>query len=359
MRKKTHEEYVSELADKNPNVEVVGEYVDAKTKILHKCNIDGYEWDVTPSNMLSGKGCPKCAGNNKKTHIQYIEEIKKINPNIEVVGKYINSQTKLLHRCLVDGYEWEATPSHIILGTGCPKCAGILNKTHSEYIKELYIINPNIEAIDEYINACTPILHKCKKHNVIWKAYPTNLLKGQGCCKCLREKIHIKNSMTNEQYVKKLQVINHNIISLEKYINSRTPILHKCLKDNYKWKASPNSILSGTGCPKCNESHGERQIGLWLDKKTIKYEKEKRFNDCKSKKTLPFDFYLPDYNIAIEYDGGQHFKPIKHFGGDKAFEYTVKHDQIKNEYCKNNDIPLLRIPYYKNVEEELNNFLFI
>ena len=63
----------------------------------------------------------------------------------------------------------------------------------------------------------------------------------------------------------------------------------------------------------------------------------------------------------IEYDGEQHFRPIEYFGGQKKFELQQKHDTIKNEYCKNNGIPLLRIPYFKydNIEEELNNFLFI
>lgn len=74
---------------------------------------------------------------------------------------------------------------------------------------------------------------------------------------------------------------------------------------------------------------------------------------------LPFDFYLPEYNICIEYDGEQHNRSVKHFGGDKAFYTRIKHDNIKNEYCKNNGISLLRIPYFKNIEEELNNFLFI
>ena len=69
--------------------------------------------------------------------------------------------------------------------------------------------------------------------------------------------------------------------------------------------------------------------------------------------------YLPNNFICIEYDGGQHTKPIEHFGGAKVFERTIKHDKMKDEYCKNNGISLLRIPYFKNVEEELNNFLFI
>ena len=100
---------------------------------------------------------------------------------------------------------------------------------------------------------------------------------------------------------------------------------------------------------------------MWLDKNNIFYEPQMRFDDCCDIKTLPFDFYIPSLKIAIEYDGKQHFEPIEYFGGKESFEILQKHDAIKNEYCKNNGISLLRIPYYKynNIEEELNNFLFI
>lgn len=143
------------------------------------------------------------------------------------------------------------------------------------------------------------------------------------------------------------------------YVSANIPILHKCLIDGYEWSVSPSNLLSGHGCPKCNDSKGEKQVSLWLDNHHILYEKQKRFKDCCNIKPLPFDFYLPKQNICIEYDGEQHFKPKDHFGGQNGFEKRVKNDNIKNEYCKKNGISLLRIPYYKNVEEELNNFLFI
>lgn len=79
---------------------------------------------------------------------------------------------------------------------------------------------------------------------------------------------------------------------------------------------------------------------------------------------LPFDFYLPEYNLCIEYDGEQHFKPVDFANkgrewADKQFEIRRTCDEIKTEYCKKNNIKLLRIPYFKNIEEELNIFLFI
>ena len=87
----------------------------------------------------------------------------------------------------------------------------------------------------------------------------------------------------------------------------------------------------------------------------FKYEFQKRFEDCKDKKQLPFDFYLPDYNCCIEYDGRQHFQAIEYWGGEEVFQLTQFHDQIKNDYCKENNIRLIRIKYDEDVSEVLSN----
>lgn len=73
---------------------------------------------------------------------------------------------------------------------------------------------------------------------------------------------------------------------------------------------------------------------------------------------IRFDFYLIDYNVLIEYDGRQHFKSIEHWGGEEEFKKRKINDSIKEEYCKNNRIPLLRISYHDNVLEKLSEFFF-
>lgn len=136
--------------------------------------------------------------------------------------------------------------------------------------------------------------------------------------------------------------------------------MHKCLLDGYEWNITPTNILSGYGCPQCNESKGERKIRIWLQQNKISYIFQYKYVDCKDKNPLPFDFYLPDYNCIIEYDGEQHYKANDYFGGIEKLKIQQKHEKIKNEYCKNNGILLLHIPYYKykNIKEELDNFLF-
>jgi len=87
-----------------------------------------------------------------------------------------------------------------------------------------------------------------------------------------------------------------------------------------------------------------------LEKLNIKHNREKKFKNCKDKRELPFDFYLPDNNTCIEYDGKQHFEKTYHWSHDKL-SYTQKHDKIKNDFCKKNDIKLLRISYKVNFSD--------
>ena len=103
--------------------------------------------------------------------------------------------------------------------------------------------------------------------------------------------------------------------------------------------------LSGCGCGICNISIGESVIMNYLKNNNIIYVYEKKFSDCKNINALSFDFYLPDLNIAIEFDGIQHYESIDYFGGYDKLEYTQKCDAIKNTYCINNNIKLIRIKY--------------
>lgn len=363
-KKKTHEEYVIELAIKNSNIEVIGKYIDSKTPILHKCKIDGYKWFARPAKIMHGQGCPMCSGNVRKTTKEYANELAIKNPTIEVVGEYRGANKKIMHHCLIHDIYWEATPTRMLGGSGCEECKKekirLANKkTHEQYVNEVKIINPNIIVLGEYVNAETPILHKCLIHNIEWMAFPVSVLRGGGCYECGIEKSSSIRRKSHEQYVAEVMEINSDIEVVGIYVGSNIPILHKCKIDGYEWYAIPSNILFGYGCPQCNESSGERQIRQWLESNNIKYIYQMPFIDCHDILPLPFDFYLPNYNIAIEYQGEQHYRPVKYFGGEEKFELQQKHDDIKKKYCANNNIKLLEIPYWENVEETLNNFLFI
>lgn len=124
------------------------------------------------------------------------------------------------------------------------------------------------------------------------------------------------------------------------------------------WNIQQNQ---GVKCPLCDskESLGVKIITEYLEDNDIEYIKEYRFSDCKDIKTLPFDFYLPKYNICIEYDGQQHFKPNGFSSSEEHFIKTIKHDEMKNKYCQENNIHLVRIRYdeNKNIKNILSNIL--
>lgn len=124
---------------------------------------------------------------------------------------------------------------------------------------------------------------------------------------------------------------------------------------NFKIIASHH--LLGAGCPKCssNKSGPERKIERLLESNNISFNYNKKFDDCRNitGALLKFDFYLPDLNLIIEYDGEQHFKPAPHWGGQKALEETKARDLLKDQYCRDNGIKMLRIPYTENIETKL------
>lgn len=125
-----------------------------------------------------------------------------------------------------------------------------------------------------------------------------------------------------------------------------------CKEHSHEWYATISSRVYGANCPHCNESKGEKEIENILKQKHISYIGEKTFDNCKNQRLLAFDFYLPDYNICIEYQGIQHYESVD-FGGkgkqysEEEFELNQKKDQIKRDYCKKNNINLIEIPYWE------------
>lgn len=110
-----------------------------------------------------------------------------------------------------------------------------------------------------------------------------------------------------------------------------------------------------------NESNGELAVNSYLVKLGYDIKKQFTFDNCKDKRKLPFDtmFYIDEKLCLIEFDGEQHFKPIDYFGGEEHLRYIQFHDNIKDEYCKKHNIPLLRIRYdeFNKIEELINQFI--
>lgn len=357
-KKRTHSEYVSEVNLISSNIEVVDQYVGALTKIKHRCKICGHEWNVKPNSVLNGKGCPECAKlqrarSNTKTNEQFVSEVAMINQNIEVIGQYINSNAKIEIKCKLCGHVWLVRSADILMGHGCPKCSHkAMTKTQDKYVADLAIVNRDIKVIGKYINAYTKIKHLCLKCEHEWDAEPNAILHGNHCPYCsTRRKSH-------EQYIAELAIKNPNIKVVGEYINANANIAHRCTVCGYEWSIKPSHALHGLRCPSCRGTSGEQSIEQWLVANNVGYECQKRFADCKNKRMLPFDFYLPNYNCCIEYDGAQHFKEVNHWGGQEYLLQRQYNDKIKNDYCKKNNIYLIRIRYDEDVYEVLNNALW-
>ena len=183
---------------------------------------------------------------------------------------------------------------------------------------------------------------------------PHHHIRGYGCGKCGKEQINISNGkqLSQEQFLEKVSSIKGLDFTNSIYKTKRSNITVRCLiHGEYTTKAEV--LLKGCGCPKCKSSKGEDAIEVWLMFNDIKYEQQKKFEGCEYIKSLQFDFYLPEFNLCIEYDGKQHFQPIKFFGGIKAFKELIIKDEIKNRFCQENNISLLRISYKDNIIKTL------
>lgn len=157
------------------------------------------------------------------------------------------------------------------------------------------------------------------------------------------------------EYVKEyIESFGYKLLSTE-YEVSTKPLKLQCPNEHEFEMSFEKFYNAGHRCTKCSESKGEREITRILNKYNIENVSQCRFEGCKFKQQLPFDFYLPKYNILIEYDGEQHYKMFDYFGGFDKFVNTKIRDTIKNEYCKKNNIKLIRIPYweYENIEKIL------
>ena len=172
----------------------------------------------------------------------------------------------------------------------------------------------------------------------------------------------MSRKLTHEEFLNKFNKQNkhaQDIQILGTYVNNRTKIKVRCKIDGHIWESKPCDLLSGYGCPKCNTSKGEKRVAQYLQDNNIRYISQYKFNDCRFKLPLPFDFYLPQYNTCIEYDGAFHYKIIKGLGSVDGLIDTKIRDTVKNIYCENNNITLIRIPYWDidNIEQILDAVL--
>ena len=333
----------------------INEYVNTQKEIHFKCNKCGYIFKRRPHNCLDSEGCPRCKGinNQKITTAQFVEKAKAVHGDKYDYSKsdYVNSSTKICVICHEkdkfgeEHGEFYVTPhAHIGMKSGCPKCSGKFRKDTDYFIKEARLVHGDKYNYDntEYVSALKAVKIVCPKHGE-FSITPNDHLNGKGCKKCGYEAVSKKLSMTFDEFVEKAKKIHG-----DKYVYSKTDLENRgedgkicitCPTHGDFWQSISNH-LRGRGCPKCKQSHLENEIMNFLGKNKIAYETQKRFTWLGSHKTV--DFYLPDYNVAIECQGKQHFKDTL-FG---EFEKALKNDLLKKKLCEENGVKLL---YYSNL----------
>ena len=259
--------------------------------------------------------------------------------------EYIDSKTKVCIICTEHGEFWQ-TPNKHLSGQGCAECGKKINKkclTTNEFIERAKKIHGNKYDYSkvEYKKAIEKVCVICPEHGEFWIA-PHNHLEGKKCKYCATINRSNKKRNKQEEVIKRASETHGNKYDYSKikYYKMHDKVCIICPEHGEFWQSMANHI-NGKGCPVCKESFLERDIEEELKKYKIAYEKQKTFNWLKNKKKLYLDFYLPDYNVAIECQGLQHFKPIKYFGGDEKFKEYALRDKLKKDLCNKNGIEIL------------------
>lgn len=293
---------------------------------------------------------------------EFISLIEELNPNL-VVSNYTKMDNNVDVYCKVCGKTFSRRGSRLKTNASCPYCKGTYKRseiTDDIFKKDIESISPNVIIVGIYKNRKTPIQCKCKIDGNIWLEAPDDLYRGRGCPECKKRKLRSLHQFDKEEVVEILKKMNLDIeYDLSSYQNVQSMVKCTCLNCGNVWEtAVANIIYSKSGCPSCNSSKGEKEIRRFLEQNNIKFETQKKFEDCRgNRRPLPFDFYIKDYNLLIEFQGIEHYKPIPFFGGESSFEKRKILDEIKRQYAINNGYNFLEISYIDFNEGRIEDIL--
>lgn len=346
----SNEEFKQKLEDKYGDEYVALEKYkgnSVKIKVLHKeC---GATIMKRPNDLLSGYGCDKCNKYHKKCEDEFKEELKSIYGDEYIAiesykGAHIAIYFK--HSC---GTVFKAKPYLMLQQRRkCPKCKENPTPTEEELrqmIKERkdgedYLLVSNYTKMSKKAK----FLHtKCEK---TFCMRPTDFIyKNQRCPNCSGVKKYTTETFKN----KVLEITEGEYLPLGEYINNKIKVRMKHLECGHEWDVRPDQFLSGSRCRLCSKSKGNKRIVNYLTKKDINFIAEFRIDKCRNKRALPFDCAVFDKDkklkFLVEFNGEQHYKVKERFGGKKELNERKKNDRIKEQYCKDNDIDLVVIPY--------------
>ena len=214
------------------------------------------------------------------------------------------------------------------------------------------------EILSKYKNSETKVLAKCAVCGFENMVRPRNIVSGKGCYKCGMKNFTSSRRFSIDIFKERVkEKTGNSYIVTGKYKNADTKIEMKHVECGNTFDVTPNKFYHcGRRCPHCYQSNPEKEIEGLLLFRDIKFEKQYIIEDCKHVNHLRFDFALDINNtlILIEYNGRQHYEAVDIFGGEKALESTKLRDKIKKNYCQKKNIKLHYISYKQNIEKEIN-----
>lgn len=329
-------------------------YIDSHSNVTIICRVHG-PFQQEARYHTKGGGCPKCAKNNKKNTVEWIKKAREVHGDAYDYSQseYISSKDKIYIIChnkdefgVEHGGFWQNTTSHL-MGHKCPKCAN-RRSDKEQFIKRANIVHQGKYLYDkvDYINAKTKVCIICPEHGEFWQT-PNSHLSGRGCKICANHTpitterfIQLANSRHRGKYDYSL-VVNPSS-------NSKVKII--CPKHGVFLQTVSNHIY-GAGCPICKESKGEQRVEGYLINNNINFIRQHKIEITPrlfSRNKLRVDFYLPTYNTIIEFNGRHHYEFIEAWNKNRD-NYGEQQDRDKRlrEYCKENGINLIEIPYTK------------
>lgn len=366
-KRKTQEEFIEQCKSAHPNFKYDNTiYENANKAVIVTCPVHG-DIKVWPNTFIhSIMGCKYCS--NRNTFIPTLtRQLKQKFPTYEFPCIENIKKTKDYIKVICPKHGLYSTKvSTLLKGCECKKCCDE-KKRQGLYSHRLSVEKVKIKIKNKYPNLDTSkiinyknfaeksITIGCPIHGFT-KTSLVNIL-NHGCPKCHREMV-----IKNRREIKEKELISiikkyHSDYNCDdlKYIDSRLKVIVNCPKHG-PFKASPFNLRKGRGCPICQSSKGEIRIQNYLVSNNIYFQQQKRFENFKQ---YPYDFYLPNHNLLIEFNGEQHYIEIPHFYNDgresNTFEHRLKTDIKKKDYAEKNGYKLLVIPYteFNNIESIL------
>ncbi|WP_427110886.1 hypothetical protein [Lysinibacillus xylanilyticus] len=293
----------------------------------------------------------------RKTHDEFVAEVKAlVGDEYAVLSKYEGALRKVVLNHKSCRSSFEMNPNSFLMGSRCPECQKhYKQKTHSEFSREFEKFSEGeYELLGKY--------EKCYKkieirHNLCGEKFhmrPNSFLTGQRCPKCAKETGRLQLAGLNATRRKSQDVFTQELllarrgefVLLGQYEGTSIEHTFKHTYCGGTFRALPSRILTGSKCSVCQEniSKGEFKIREWLEKKGIRYDAQYNVKYSESKRALRLDFYVQ--GVAIEFDGEYHYVAKSHAGGEEGLRAQQRRDAIKTQYCADNGIPLIRIPYW-------------